>query len=49
VIEVGKDADIIAVACSPLEEVTRLESVDFVMRYGVAHKADGRRQAFPET
>lgn len=44
----GKDADIIAVSASPLEDVTRLESVDFVMRRGVVHKLDGKRQAFPE-
>lgn len=49
VIEVGKDADIIAVAGSPLDDVTRMETVDFVMRHGVIHKADGRRQAFPES
>jgi imidazolonepropionase-like amidohydrolase len=46
-IEPGKDADIIAVAGSPLEDVTRLERVDFVMRHGVVHKAGGRRQGFP--
>ena len=49
VIEAGKDADIIAVAGSPLDDVTRMESVDFVMRHGVIHKADGQRQAFPES
>jgi imidazolonepropionase-like amidohydrolase len=32
VIEAGKDADIIAVAGSPLDDLTRMESV---------HKADG--------
>ncbi|HEY0940483.1 MAG TPA: amidohydrolase family protein [Steroidobacter sp.] len=44
----GKDADIIAVSGSPLEDVTRLENVNFVMRRGVVHKLDGKRQAFPE-
>jgi imidazolonepropionase-like amidohydrolase len=44
----GKDADIIAVSASPLEDVTRLETVAFVMRRGVVHKLDGQRQAFPE-
>lgn len=44
----GKDADIIAVSASPLEDVTRLEHVDFVMRRGVVHKLDGKRQVFPE-
>lgn len=48
VIEAGKDADIIAVVGSPLDDVTRMEKVDFVMRHGVVHKADGQRQAFPE-
>jgi imidazolonepropionase-like amidohydrolase len=46
-IEPGKDADIIAVSGSPLEDVTRLEHVDFVMRHGVVHKAGGKRAAFP--
>jgi imidazolonepropionase-like amidohydrolase len=46
-IEPGKDADIIAVAGSPLEDVTRMERVDFVMRHGVVHKADGKRRGFP--
>ena len=46
-IEPGKDADIIAVAASPLNDVTELERVRFVMRRGVVHKLDGARQAFP--
>ncbi len=46
-IEPGKDADIIAVAASPLADVTELERVRFVMRRGVVHKLDGARQAFP--
>jgi imidazolonepropionase-like amidohydrolase len=46
-LEPGKDADIIAVASSPLNDVTELERVRFVMRRGVVHKADGARQAFP--
>ncbi|WP_423602025.1 amidohydrolase family protein [Sphingomonas sp. MS122] len=46
-IEPGKDADIIAVAGSPLEDVTRMERVEFVMRHGVVHKASGKRQGFP--
>ena len=46
-IEAGKDADIIAVAASPLNDVTELERVRFVMRRGVVHKVDGARQAFP--
>ena len=43
----GRDADIIAVARSPLDDVTELERVQFVMRHGVVHKLDGVRQAFP--
>jgi imidazolonepropionase-like amidohydrolase len=46
-IEPGKYADIIAVAGSPLEDVTRLERVDFVMRHGLVHKLGGKRQPFP--
>ena len=46
-IEPGKDADIIAVSGSPIEDVTRMEKVDFVMRHGVVHKAGGKRQGFP--
>ena len=46
-IEAGKDADIIALAGDPVEDVTRLQSVDFVMRRGVVHKLGGRRQVFP--
>ena len=46
-IEPGKDADIIAVAASPLNDVTELERIRFVMRRGVVHKLDGARQAFP--
>ncbi len=46
-IEPGKDADIIAVTGSPIEDVTRMEKVDFVMRHGVVHKAGGKRQGFP--
>lgn len=46
-IEKGKDADVIAVSGSPLDDVTRLENVDFVMRRGVVHKLGGQRQVFP--
>jgi len=37
-IEVGKAADVIAVTGSPLDDVTRLERVDFVMHRGVVDK-----------
>jgi imidazolonepropionase-like amidohydrolase len=47
-LEPGKDADIIAVSGSPLDDVKRLENVSFVMRRGVVHKLDGKRQPFPQ-
>ncbi|TAK13848.1 MAG: amidohydrolase family protein, partial [Rhizorhabdus sp.] len=47
-IEPGKDADIIAIAGSPLEDVRRMEHVDFVMRRGTVAKAGGHREPFPE-
>jgi imidazolonepropionase-like amidohydrolase len=46
-IEPGKDADIIAVVSTPLDDVSVLERVRFVMRKGVVHKLDGARQPFP--
>jgi imidazolonepropionase-like amidohydrolase len=46
-LEPGKDADLIAVAKSPLADVTELERPTFVMRRGVVHKQGGARQAFP--
>ncbi|MBA4047028.1 MAG: Xaa-Pro dipeptidase [Sphingomonas sp.] len=46
-IEAGKAADIVAVAGDPTVDVTRLESVDFVMRHGVTVKQRGQRQSFP--
>jgi imidazolonepropionase-like amidohydrolase len=46
-IEPGKQADLIAVATSPLTDVTVLERVRFVMRQGVVHVAGGARQPFP--
>ncbi|WP_448501394.1 amidohydrolase family protein [Sphingomonas sp.] len=35
----GRGADIIAVSGSPLDDVRRMERVDFVMRQGVVHKS----------
>ena len=43
----GMDADIIAVSANPLDDVTRLEKVDFVMRHGDVHKLGGVLQAYP--
>lgn len=42
-LEPGKAADIIAVAGSPLEDVRRLERVDFVMKQGKVAKQNGHR------
>ena len=46
-IEPGKEADIIAVVGNPIEDVKRLEQVDFVMKDGRIHKLQGQRQPFP--
>jgi imidazolonepropionase-like amidohydrolase len=46
-LEPGKFADLIAVEKSPLEDITRLEHVAFVMHKGVVIKLAGQRQAFP--
>ena len=46
-IEPGKVADLIAVAASPLNDVTELRRIRFVMRRGIVHKLDGARQVMP--
>jgi imidazolonepropionase-like amidohydrolase len=43
-IEPGKDADIIAVAGDPTQNVRLLENVGFVMKHGRVHKLNGERQ-----
>jgi len=43
-IEPGRDADIIAVAGDPTQNVRLLENVGFVMRQGRVHKSGGERQ-----
>jgi imidazolonepropionase-like amidohydrolase len=43
-IEAGRDADIIAVAGDPTQDVRLLENVGFVMRQGRVHKLNGERQ-----
>lgn len=43
-IEPGKDADIVAVAGDPLQNIRLLENVQFVMRHGRVHKLGGERQ-----
>lgn len=40
-IEVGRFADIIAVSGDPLQDITALERVQFVMKGGVVYKANG--------
>lgn len=46
-LEAGKDADIIAVAKSPLSDVTQLEHPTFVMHRGAVAKIGGQRAPFP--
>jgi len=46
-LEPGKDADIIAVAKSPLSDVTELERTTFVMHRGAVAKVGGLRAPFP--
>lgn len=46
-VETGKAADLVAVAGDPLEDVTVLEEVDWVMKGGVVYKRDGRPVADP--
>lgn len=46
-LEPGKDADIVAVAKSPLTDVTELERTTFVMHRGAVAKIDGQRAPFP--
>jgi imidazolonepropionase-like amidohydrolase len=43
-IAAGKDADIIAVAGDPLQDVRLLENIGFVMKHGRVHKMGGERQ-----
>ncbi len=44
-IQPGRFADIIAVSRDPLQDVTVLEQIDFVMKGGVVYKADGAATA----
>jgi len=45
-IEPGKLADLIAVQGDPLQDITRLKHVDFVMKGGVVYKRDGAEVPF---
>lgn len=38
----GRFADLIAIQGDPLQDITRMEHVDFVMKNGVVYKRDGR-------
>ncbi|MBA8886982.1 imidazolonepropionase-like amidohydrolase [Dokdonella fugitiva] len=41
-VEAGKFADVIAVDGNPLEDITRMQKVAFVMKEGVVYKQDGK-------
>jgi imidazolonepropionase-like amidohydrolase len=45
VLEAGKFADVVAVAGNPIEDISRMESVSFVMKNGVIYKLGGVKQA----
>jgi len=40
-LEAGKLADVIALTENPIEDITTLERVDFVMKDGVVYKENG--------
>ena len=40
-VEVGKDADLIAVGRDPIADITALQEVDFVMKGGIVYKSPG--------
>jgi imidazolonepropionase-like amidohydrolase len=44
-IEAGKDADIVAVDGDPLTDISRLQRMGFVMKWGQVVKLGGERQA----
>lgn len=46
-VEAGKMADLVAVRGNPLDDVTVLEEVDWVIKDGVVYKRDGRPVAHP--
>lgn len=46
-LEAGKAADIIAVKGSPLDDISRLTHIPFVMKDGFVHKRDGIQFALP--
>jgi imidazolonepropionase-like amidohydrolase len=46
-VETGKYADLVAVSENPLEDVSALEEVNFVMKGGIVYKRNGRPVAAP--
>jgi imidazolonepropionase-like amidohydrolase len=44
-IEAGKFADVIAVDGNPLEDIARMQSVNFVMKEGIVYKENGKATA----
>lgn len=43
-IRAGRFADLIAVSGDPLQDITRLEQVSFVMKGGVVYKRNGKTE-----
>ena len=41
-LEAGKFADVVAVPGNPLDDITAMERVFYVMKGGVVHRSDGR-------
>lgn len=46
-LEAGKFADVIAVTGNPLDDITLMQKVDFVMKEGAVYKREGNRVAPP--
>ncbi len=46
-VNVGKDADVVAVPGNPLEDINLMSKVDFVMKDGVIYKQDGKEVPLP--
>jgi imidazolonepropionase-like amidohydrolase len=46
-IQIGRNADLIAVKSNPLADITVMEHVDWVMKGGVVYKKDGKSVAQP--
>jgi len=51
-VQPGRFADLVAVSANPLEDITTLQHVAFVMKGGVVYKREGRplnQEKAPET